>query len=62
MSKSISIPSCQPCSQATWLVQRKEICSDLSLYSKEIKPINPKGDQPSIFIGRTNAEAEAPII
>ena len=29
---------------------------------KEIKPINPKGNQPWIFIGRTNAEAEAPIL
>ena len=24
---------------------------------KEIKPVNPKGDQSSIFIGRTDAEA-----
>ena len=32
-----------------------------SLNSKEIKPVNPKGNQPWIFIGRTNAEAEAPI-
>ena len=28
---------------------------------KEIKPVNPKGDQPWIFIGRTLAEAETPI-
>ena len=27
------------------------------LDSKEIKPVNPKGDQPWIFIGRTDAEA-----
>ena len=27
----------------------------------EIKPVNPKGNQSWIFIGRTNAEAEAPI-
>ena len=27
---------------------------------KEIKPVNPKGNQSSIFIGRTDAEAEAP--
>ena len=27
---------------------------------KEIKPVNPKGNQPWIFIGRTDAEAEAP--
>ena len=32
------------------------------LDSKEIKPVNPKGHQPSIFIGRTDAEAEAPIL
>ena len=29
---------------------------------KEIKPVNPKGNKPWIFIGRTNAEAEAPIL
>ena len=28
---------------------------------KEIKPVNPKGNQPWIFIGRTDAEVEAPI-
>ena len=32
------------------------------LDSKEIKPVNPKGNQPWIFTGRTNAEAEAPIL
>ena len=26
---------------------------------KEIKPVNPKGNQPQIFTGRTDAEAEA---
>ena len=30
--------------------------------NKEIKPVNPKGNQPWIFIGRTNIEAEAPIL
>ena len=29
---------------------------------KESKPVNPKGNQPLIFIGRTDAEAEAPIL
>ena len=29
---------------------------------KEIKPVNPKGNQPWILIGRTDAEAEAPIL
>ena len=32
------------------------------LDSKEIKPVNPKGNQPWIFIGRTDAEAEAPVL
>ena len=32
------------------------------LDSKEIKPANPKGNQPWIFIGRTDDEAEAPIL
>ena len=32
------------------------------LDSKEIKPINLKGNQPWIFIGRTDAEIEAPIL
>ena len=32
------------------------------LDSKEIKPVNPKGNQPWIFIGRTDAEAEAVIL
>ena len=29
---------------------------------KEIKPVNPKGNQPRISIGRSVAEAEAPIL
>ena len=29
---------------------------------KEIQPVHPKGDQSWIFIGRTDAEAEAPIL
>ena len=33
-----------------------------SLGLQGIKPVNPKGNQPGIFIGRTDAEAEAPIL
>ena len=29
---------------------------------KEIKPVSPVGNQPRIFIGRTDAEAEAPVL
>ena len=32
------------------------------LDSKEVKPVNPKGKQSWIFIGRTDAEAEAPAL
>ena len=36
--------------------------STVVLDCKEIKPVNPKGNQPLIFIGRTDTEAEAPIL
>ena len=29
---------------------------------KEIQPVIPKGNQSSIFIGRTDAEAETPVL
>ena len=29
---------------------------------KEIKPVNPKGNQPWLFIGRSDAEVEVPIL
>ena len=29
---------------------------------KEIQPVNPKGNQSWIFIGRADAEAEAPVL
>ena len=30
--------------------------------SNKVKPVNPKGNQPWMFTGRTDAEAEAPIL
>ena len=35
---------------------------EVPLDRKEIKPVNPKGNPLWIFIGRTGAEAEAPIL
>ena len=32
------------------------------LDSKEIQPVHPKGNQSCIFTGRTDAEAEIPIV
>ena len=42
------------------VVLEKNLQSHLD--SKEIKPVNPKGNQPWIFIGRTDAEAETPVL
>ena len=42
------------------VVLEKTLESPLDL--KEMKPLNPKGNQPWLFIERTDAEAEAPIL
>ena len=42
------------------VVLEKTLASPLD--SKEIKPVNSKGNQPWIFIGRTDAEAAAPML
>ena len=43
-----------------WIVVLEKLKSPLDC--KEIKPVHPKGDQSWIFTGRTDAEAEAPIL
>ena len=35
---------------------------EISLDCKEIQPVHPKGDQSWVFTGRTDSEAEAPIL
>ena len=35
---------------------------DMNLSKLQVKPINPKGNQSWMFIGRTDAEAETPIL
>ena len=42
------------------LVLKKTLESPLDC--KGIKPVSPTGNQSLIFIGRTDAEAEAPIV
>ena len=44
-----------------WIVAWKKTLES-PLDCKEIKPVNPKGNQSWIFFGRTDAEAEAPIL
>ena len=42
------------------LVLEKTLESPLD--SQEIQPVHPKGDQSWVFIGRTDVEAETPIL
>ena len=44
-----------------WIVVLEKTLESL-LDCKEMKPVNSKGNQSWIFIGRTDAEAEAPIV
>ena len=44
----------------TWSVLEKTLESPLDC--KEIQPVHPKRDQSWVFIGRTDIEAETPIL
>ena len=44
-----------------WTVVLEKILGSL-LDCKEIKLVNPKGNQPWIFIGKTDTEVEAPVL
>ena len=50
-----------PTNLCFWIVVLEKTLES-PLNCKEIKPVNPKWNQPWIFIGRTDAEAEAPIL
>ena len=50
-----------------WRIDDFELCcwrrlEKSPLDCKEIKPVNPQGNQPWILLGRTDAEAEAPVL
>ena len=45
-----------------WTVALEKTHLESLLDCKEIQPVHPKGDQSWIFIGRTDAEAETPIL
>ena len=51
--------SWEPKNWCFWSVLEKTLESPLDC---KIKPVNPKGSQSWIFIGRTDAEAETPIL
>ena len=42
------------------MILEKSLTSPLDF--KEIQPVHPKGDQSWVFIGRTDVEAESPIL
>ena len=44
------------------VVLEKTLESHLDSKDIKVKPVNPKGNQPWILIGRTDTEAEAPIL
>ena len=48
------------CEESWTVVLEKTLESPL--VSKEIQPVHPKGDQSWVFIGRTDVEAETPIL
>ena len=50
--------------QKNWYFQTVVLEKTLEspLDSKELKPVHPKGNQPWIFTGKTDAEAETPIL
>ena len=50
-----------PKNSCLWIVVLEKTLEN-PLDSKEIKPANPKRNQPWIFTGRTDVEAEAPIL
>ena len=54
-SRSFSLPVCFKLSNL-----RFSLAPEISY--KEIQPVHPKGDQSWVFIGRTDAEAETPIL
>ena len=53
--------SWEPKNWCFWTVVLEKTLESL-LDSKEIQPLNPKGNQSWIFIGKTDAEAETPIL
>ena len=53
--------SLMPKTWCFWIVVLEKILES-PLDCKEIKPVSHKGNKPWIFTGRTDAEAEAPIL
>ena len=50
------------CEKLMFLTVVLEKTLESTLDGKEIKPVNPKGNQSGIFTGRTDVEAQTPIL
>ena len=59
-SWAINKAECQRIDGFLTVILEKTLESPLD--TKEIQPVNPKGNQSWIFIGRTDAKAETPIL
>ena len=59
-SQTIKKAECQRIYAVQTVVLEKTLESPLNC--KEIQPVHPKGDQSWVFIGRTDVEAETPIL
>ena len=59
-SQTIKKAECQRIYAVQTVVLKKTFESPLNC--KEIQPVHPKGDQSWVFIGRTDVEAETPIL
>ena len=45
-----------------FLYRQLDYSDNNTFHAREIKPVHPEGNQPWMFIGRTDAEAETPIL
>ena len=43
-------------------IRNQQVNHAYSVDCKEIQPVHPKGDQSWVFVGRTDVEAETPIL
>ena len=63
-------PEAEPSRVVPCLLLNHEVAGMASIFlsslpinpGKEIKPVNPKGDQPCMFIGQADTKAKAPIL
>ena len=46
----------------SWTIKKAEHYRIDTFELKEIQPVHPKGDQSWVFIGRTDVEAETPVL